>query len=131
MDRESHVTRSGTVIYWVDTSAGIDSPWIAFLPGLTADRTLFDAQMAFFAGKANCLAWDAPAHGESRPYPLDFTMDGCACILHGILEKEGIAHRRSLGSRSAATCRKPSWTCSSALPPVSWPLTPLHCRSVI
>ncbi|MBR3234774.1 MAG: hypothetical protein IKG11_04075, partial [Atopobiaceae bacterium] len=70
MQRKSFVTPSGTVAYWTDDSAG-DAQWLVFLPGLTADHTLFDAQMAYFSGKLNCLVWDAPAHAESRPYPLD------------------------------------------------------------
>ena len=89
MLRKSFVTPSGTVAYWTDASAG-KAPWLAFLPGLTADHTLFDAQMAHFSGRLNCLAWDAPAHAQSRPYPLDFTMDDCARILHGILYAENI-----------------------------------------
>lgn len=91
MDRKTFGTTSGEVAYWVDASAEASAPLLVFLPGLTADHTLFDAQMAHFSGKANCLVWDAPAHGASRPYPLDFTMDDLARILHGILESEGIA----------------------------------------
>ena len=91
MDGKSHKTKSGTVVYWVDASAGADSPWVVFLPGLTADHTLFDAQMEYFSGRANCFVWDAPAHGHSRPYPLDFSMDDYARILHDILEEESIA----------------------------------------
>ena len=91
MDAREYVTQSGSVRYWVDDSAGTGAPWLVFLPGLTADHTLFDPQMAFFSGKANCLVWDAPAHGASRPYPLDFTMDDYARILHGILQAQGIA----------------------------------------
>ena len=83
-------TSSGNVFYWIDASADTDAPWLVFLPGLTADHTMFDAQMAYFSGKANCLVWDAPAHGKSRPYPLDFSMDDCARILHAILEAESI-----------------------------------------
>lgn len=90
MDRRSFSATGGTVHYWVDASAGPDAPWLVFLPGLTADHTLFDAQMAHFAGKANCLTWDAPAHGQSRPYPLNFSLDDYARILHGILEAEGV-----------------------------------------
>lgn len=81
---------SDTIAYWVDTSADADAPWLVFLPGLTADHTLFDTQMAHFSGKANCLVWDAPAHGKSRPYPLDFTMDDYAHILHNILGAEDV-----------------------------------------
>ena len=47
MQRKSFVTPSGTVAYWTDDSAG-DAKWLVFLPGLTADHTLFDAQMAYF-----------------------------------------------------------------------------------
>ena len=90
MDRKSFDTSSGKVAYWVDVTAGSRAPWLVFLPGLTADHTLFDAQMKHFAGKTNCMVWDAPAHGESRPYPLDFTMDDYARILHAILESEGV-----------------------------------------
>lgn len=90
MDDRAFPTGSGTVRYWVDASAGQGAPWLVFLPGLTADHTLFDAQMAHFAGRASCLVWDAPAHGMSRPYPLDFTMDDYARILHGILQAEGV-----------------------------------------
>lgn len=90
MDRKTYETKSGTVVYWVDSAAGSYAAWLVFLPGLTADHTLFDAQTSYFSGKANCLVWDAPAHGESRPYPLDFTMDDLAHTLHAILGVEGI-----------------------------------------
>ncbi|MBR1830306.1 MAG: alpha/beta hydrolase [Atopobiaceae bacterium] len=92
MQRKSFVTPSGTVAYWTDDSAGPEVVWLVLLPGLTADHTLFDAQMTYFSGKLNILVWDAPAHGASRPYPLDFTMDDYALILHSILQVEGIAH---------------------------------------
>lgn len=82
-------TASGSIRYWVDTSAGKGAPWLVFLPGLTADHTLFTAQMRYFSGKANCFVWDAPAHGKSRPYPLDFSLDDLAELLHGILACEG------------------------------------------
>lgn len=85
-------TKSGKVHYWVDKSAGQGASWLVFLPGLTADHTLFDAQMSYFSGKTNCLVWDAPAHGASRPYPLDFTMDDYARILRDILRAEGVEH---------------------------------------
>lgn len=90
MEMRAFHTASGEVAYWVDAFAGPDAEWLVFLPGLTADHTLFDAQLAHFSGKANCLVWDAPAHGASRPYPLDFSMDDLARILHDILESEGI-----------------------------------------
>ncbi len=90
MDGRSFDAGIGAVAYWVDAVAGPDAPWLVFLPGLTADCTLFDAQIARFSGKVNCFVWDAPAHGLSRPYPLDFTMNDLARILHDILESEAI-----------------------------------------
>lgn len=89
MERKSFVTGRGDVVYWADATAGPSSPWLVFLPGLTADHTLFDAQVEHFSGRANRLVWDAPAHGESRPFPLDFTLDDYARWLHGILKAEG------------------------------------------
>ena len=90
MESRQYETEQGSVRYWTDRNAGSNASWLIFLPGLTADHTLFDSQMRHFCGKANCLTWDAPAHGLSRPYPLCFTLDDYARILHGILEREGI-----------------------------------------
>ena len=55
MDRMFHSTDCGSVAYWVDATAGQNKPWLIFLPGLTADHTLFEAQMRFFSGRVNCL----------------------------------------------------------------------------
>ena len=89
MEEKIYTTASGKVHYWVDAPDAA-LPWIVFIPGLTADHSLFEPQLAYFQGKANLLTWDAPAHAASRPYPLDFTMDDYARILHGILETEGV-----------------------------------------
>ena len=90
VETASYKTGSGSVCYWTDRPADTSDFWLVFLPGLTADHSLFDAQMSYFSEKIGCLVWDAPAHGASRPYPLDFTMDDLAHILHGILEEEGV-----------------------------------------
>ena len=89
MEEKIYTTASGKVHYWVDAPDAA-LPWIVFIPGLTADHSLFEPQLAYFQGKANLLTWDAPAHAASRPYPLDFTMDDYARILHEILEAEGV-----------------------------------------
>lgn len=83
-----HPTISGNIHYWI-TPSDPKQPWLVFLPGLTADHHLFDKQIPAFP-EYNCLVWDAPAHGESRPFPLNFSMDDMAAYLHGILEAEGI-----------------------------------------
>ena len=86
-------TDEGTVHYWTSRCSSApaqNASWLVLLPGLTADHTLFDAQIDHFAGKCNVFVWDAPAHGLSRPYPLDFSMDDYARILHAILQTEDI-----------------------------------------
>ena len=47
---------------------------LLFLPGLTADHRLFDKQVEAFESTYNLLAWDAPGHGKSRPFVMDFTL---------------------------------------------------------
>jgi len=63
---------------------------MVFLPGLTADHTLFDEQLARFSPKYRCLVWDAPGHGASRPYAQDFTLDEMAGVLREIFLREGV-----------------------------------------
>lgn len=89
MEAKWYHTELGSIRYWVSTP-GESEPWLVFLPGLSADHTLFEKQLAYFASRYNCLVWDAPAHGESRPYALSFTMEDLAEDLHGIFRAEGI-----------------------------------------
>lgn len=97
-------TPDGTVAYTVaapvpSASRPSAAPWLVLLPGLTADRSMFAPQLAYFIERmgrpaspvGGVLAWDAPAHGASRPYPLAFSLDDCADILHGILAENGVA----------------------------------------
>lgn len=81
-------TGLGDIHYWTG-GPGTGRPWLAFLPGLTAGHRLFDKQVEAFEPKFNCLVWDAPAHGASRPFALKFSMDDLAGYLHAILEREG------------------------------------------
>lgn len=89
MTEAIHQTLMGDIHYWV-SRAGEDRPWLVFLPGLTADHHLFDKQLEAFAGGFNCLAWDAPAHGASRPFRLEFLMEDLTGWLHEILRQEGV-----------------------------------------
>lgn len=90
MEKHVYETESGTVHYWTAGPRNSGACTLVFLPGLTADHTLFDAQVAYFSHAHRCIVWDAPAHGKSRPYPLDFSLDDYALILHGILAKEHV-----------------------------------------
>lgn len=91
MTEKTFSTSLGTIHYWTDfTAAGKIT--LVFLPGLTADHRLFEKQTDFFAGKYNCFVWDAPAHGKSRPFRLEFSMEDMATYLHDILRNENIAN---------------------------------------
>lgn len=85
-----YVTPRGPIAYWVHRAPEAQSPWLVFLPGLSADHHLFDKQIEHFAGTYSCLVWDAPAHGLSRPFALTFSMEDMARDLHAILEREHI-----------------------------------------
>lgn len=87
--KKKHRTADGEIYYWVQ-KAEEDAPWLVFLPGLTVDHTLFDRQMEWFSGRWNCLTWDAPGHGRSRPFALNYSLQDKARFLHDILEAERI-----------------------------------------
>lgn len=91
MKRKELATPKGTIAYWASRTAQSDRPWLVFLPGLTADHRLFEKQLEYFEGKANLLVWDAPSHGESRPFVLDWTLDDLARWLKEILDSEEIS----------------------------------------
>ena len=83
-------TPMGAIHYWHTEGGG--RPWLVFLPGLTADRRLFHKQVESLYPRFSCLVWDAPAHGCSRPFSLQFSMDDLTEWLHTILEETGVAH---------------------------------------
>ena len=87
MDEKTFVTGLGTIHYWTGPVEAART-WLIFLPGLTADSRLFERQMEGLGARCNCLVWDAPAHGASRPFSLDFYMDELTGWLHEIFIKE-------------------------------------------
>ncbi len=88
MTEKTYMTPCGAIRYWTnDILPGRRT--LVFLPGLTADHRLFDKQLEAFEDTFNVIVWDAPGHGESRPFRLDFTLMDKAEWLHSILEKEG------------------------------------------
>lgn len=88
-EQRSLATPWGVIQYWVSRCKQ-DSPWLVFLPGLTADHRLFDGQIEALGKRYHCLSWDAPAHGASRPFALAFSMEDQAQYLRCILAQEGI-----------------------------------------
>ncbi len=85
----TYETDSGCIRYWIN---GIDEnrQSLVMLPGLTADHRLFDKQAEAFSSDYNIFVWDAPGHGLSRPFDLNFTLMQKAEWLHEILEREKI-----------------------------------------
>lgn len=79
----------GKVFYWISEQR--HERTIFFMPGLTADHTLFESQFDFFAREYNVIAWDMALHGKSRPYQ-DFFFENVAADANQILEQEGITH---------------------------------------
>lgn len=96
MTEKTFETHSGTIHYWTNELLP-GRRTLVLLPGLTADHRLFDPQVEAFLQEFNLLTWDAPGHAASRPFALDFTLMDKAVWLHGILEKEGIAHPVLIG----------------------------------
>jgi pimeloyl-ACP methyl ester carboxylesterase len=82
------VSPRGKTYYWISRTAEQNST-LVFLPGLTADHTLFDRQMEAFSQKHTVLVWDAPGHGKSRPYQ-DFSYANLAQELKRILDAESL-----------------------------------------
>ena len=87
MEEFSYNSKRGTVQYWY-SDAGSDVT-LVFLPGMAADHRLFDKQIDFFSDIYNCLVWDAPAHGQSRPYK-NFSYVHAAEELMAILDERTI-----------------------------------------
>ena len=89
-------TDLGTIHYWI-SFADKSAPWLVMLPGLSADHRLFDKQVDVLCHKYNCFCWDAPAHGKSRPFKLNFTMEDICIYLHDIFDAENITNPVFIG----------------------------------
>lgn len=85
-------TPRGSIHYWVSWASPQrdGAANIVFLPGLTADHRLFEKQMQHFKAKTNCLVWDPPSHGASRPFELTWNMGDLADWLSGVMEAESL-----------------------------------------
>ena len=89
MTEKSYDTPCGSIHYWV--SRAVEKAYtLVFLPGLTADHRLFERQLAYYALRCPVLVWDAPGHGRSWPFRLDFTLMEKARWLEEILQREAL-----------------------------------------
>lgn len=89
MTEKTYTTRCGTIHYWINKEAEKRTPQLVFLPGLTADHRLFEAQTAYFEGKLPFLVWDAPGHALSWPFDFSFDLFDKARWLEEILRENG------------------------------------------
>jgi len=89
MIKKAFNTEKGIIHYWTST-VSVERTWLVFLPGLTADHSLFEKQIEEFKDDYNLFVWDAPGHGSSRPFELSFSLADKAEWLHSIMIREGI-----------------------------------------
>lgn len=96
MKEKVYQTDNGKIHYWVNEVVP-ERATLVFLPGLTADHRLFYQQIEFFEDKYNLWVWDAPGHGASRPFTLDFSLEDKAVFLNRILLSEGVSSPFMIG----------------------------------
>ncbi len=89
MIEKIYTTSSGSLHYWIN-QIDENRPTLVFLPGLTADHRLFDKQIEYFKDKTNVFVWDAPGHGLSWPFELNFDLMDKTRWLNEIFDLEGI-----------------------------------------
>ena len=112
MQRTKMKDSIGHIVYWKSDVFDLSRDTLFFLHGLTADHTMFAQQFPYFAASHNIIAWDAPAHGESRPYP-EFTYENAANALKKILDECGVTTVTLIGQSmggfisQAFICRYP------------------------
>ncbi len=96
MEEKKVIAPRGEVYYWISKNTEPGARCLVFLHGLSADHTLFEKQIEYFAPKHTVITWDAPAHGKSRPY-RDFSYANAAADLCAILDAEGINRAVMIG----------------------------------
>ncbi|BDF69948.1 hydrolase [Oscillospiraceae bacterium] len=112
MQRKQVNNPNGNIAYWISDKFDDERETLFFLHGLTANHTMFEQQFPFFEKKYNLIAWDAPAHGESRPY-ANFSYENAAKEIKYILDECGsskvILIGQSMGGyiAQAFICRYP------------------------
>ena len=88
-------TKCGNIHYWINEKS--TSLCLIFLPGLTADHTLFEKQIEYFQDKYRVLVWDPPEHAASWPFDFSFDLKDKAEWLDGIFIQEGIENPVIIG----------------------------------
>lgn len=81
---------NGSIVFWKSDKFDPTRDTLFFLHGMLANHTMFEQQFLAFEDTYNIIAWDAPAHGESRPY-ITFTYENAVNGLKDILDECGIS----------------------------------------
>lgn len=81
---------NGNIVYWKSDNFDLTRDTLFFLHGMTADHTMFEQQFPAFEGSYNIIAWDAPAHGESRSY-IAFTYENMVQGMKAIFDECGLS----------------------------------------
>lgn len=89
MEHKYIESENGIVHYWIHRHKNVDTNYIVFTHGLTANHSMFDKQVKYFTSNYSVITWDIPLHGLSRPY-VEFTYKETAIELKNILEQEKI-----------------------------------------
>ncbi len=82
-------TAKGDVHYWRSDPWTAEKDTLFLLHGLTADHSMFDAQIEAFEDDYNILTWDTPAHGSSRPFEA-FDFGDTSEYLRSILDRHSV-----------------------------------------
>lgn len=112
MQQRAIADAAGNIVYWTSDTFDLSRDTLFFLHGLTGDHTMFAPQFPAFAAEYNIIAWDAPAHGQSRPYPA-FTYENAANGMKAILDAWGVTRVILIGQSmggfisQAFICRYP------------------------
>ncbi|MDI9505093.1 MAG: alpha/beta hydrolase [Clostridiales bacterium] len=90
MRRKTVCDPNGKIVYWVSEAMDAERDTLFFLHGLTADHTMFEEQVVCFGRDYNVIVWDAPAHGQSRPYNT-FTFGNATSGMKRIIDECGLS----------------------------------------
>ena len=89
-------TDKGSIFYWQSEHWDASADTLFFLHGLTADHSMFAAQIAALEEEYNILVWDAPAHGKSRPFAA-FGFDDVSEYIRAVLDDRAAAKAVLIG----------------------------------
>lgn len=89
MQKKMIACPAGNIVYWISDPFEPAKDTLFFMHGMTADHTMFYRQFPAFRDICSIIAWDAPAHGESRPF-ADFSFDRAADCMAAILDENHV-----------------------------------------